>query len=339
MKKLLWVGTCLVAFLISHSLHINAQRLSNKDKTITIETSGNSGKLINDTLMPGNWNNITPNYVMIAAEDGGYILGTNNWNDKCKCQQYKVTYYYKLEGAIYWFGFKRALSGGVLKFTVWNMNGATGTTSDTNNQPCPGTPYQSMADSITHIDTSNNLQNAHVVMFTYPINITSDYCIGFDMGDIADDSIALVSTSNGQGGSKELVWEQWNSDNKWYTLQGAQWDEGNMDIDAMIMPIIDNTSGCVENDAFIMGMKTNPAFPNPCQDFCTIKYQFEKPVANASIEIIDMKGKKYFYSESLPKSDQINEFKINVTEFPSGEYIYILQCDSGKIAKRFTIVK
>ena len=338
-KHNIFALTLIVLCTLSFSIDSFAQRISDKNHSISLNSNSIFSKAINDTLMPGNWENIVPNYVMIAAEDGGYILGTNVWNDKCKCQQYKVNYYYKIEGAIYWFGYKRAGSGGLLKFSVWNMNGTTGTTSDTNNQPCPGTLFQAVEDSITHIDTSNNLANAHVVMLTFPINITSDYCIGFDMSEIADDSIALVSTSNGQGGGKELVWEQWSSDNNWYTLQGAQWDEGNLNIDAMIMPIIDNTSGCIENDAFIMGMKTNPAFPNPCKDFCTIKYQFEKPVANASIEIIDMKGKKYFYSQSLQKSAQINEYRIDVSKFPAGEYIYILQGDSGSVAKRFTVVK
>lgn len=305
-------------------------------------------KTPNDTLLPGNLANlVTPDYVMIPSDNGGYVLGSNGWNDKCKCEQFKVSYYYHIEGAIYWFGYKRADSLGLIRFVIWDMDSVKGTTYDSTdtinpihtNQSCPGTLYVAITDTIKNVDTSSNQSQAHIVMFPFPVLVMSDYCLGFDMTNIGADSIAMVSTNKGQGGNQQLVWEQWSSNNRWYTLQGAQWDSSTLDIDAMIFPIIDNTVGCVENGEFISGVKLSQSYPNPNPGECTISYEFATPQSSASIRILDMQGKQVFYSEELDKSQGIHQQVINVSNLTNGTYFYVLSAGANHLAKKMIISK
>jgi len=322
---------CLSGF----SQRNSAQAIILQNHTSTLNT-----KTPNDTLQPGNLPNVTtPEFVMLTSDNGGYILGTNGWNDKCKCEQFKVSYHYKIEGAIYWFGFKSIIDTGLVQFGVWNMDGTTGTTHDTTNQTCPGTLFVSVTDTTTRIDTTSNsdLKHAYIAMFPLPVLVSSDYCIGFDMSKIKSDSIALVSTKSGEGGNKELVWEQWSTDNKWYTLQGAQWDNGTLDVDAMILPIIDNTIGMVENGDFFSGMKLSQSYPNPGQDECTISYEFLTPPAAASLEILDQSGKRVYFNQNVPAGQGVNKTIIDVSDFKNGMYFYILSSGTSRMAKKMII--
>jgi hypothetical protein len=174
-------------------------------------------------------------------------------------------------------------------------------------------------------------------MFPFPVLVNSDYCIGFDMSEINGDSIALVSTKKGQGGNLERVWEQWDVNDRWYTLQGAQWDSGTVDVDAMILPIIDNTAGCVENGNFISGMKLSQSYPNPTREACTISYEFLTPPASAAIEIMDMNGRRVYYENNIPIGQGINHKTIDVSGLKNGEYIYLLSTPDSRMAKRMTI--
>ncbi len=328
----------VIGLLIIVGFSVSAQRNTGSPFFMPMHANHPNVKTPNDTLHPGNYQD-TMQGVLIPADIGGYVLGTNGWNDKCKCEEFKVTYSYKIEGAIYWFGYKRVHSSGLVKFSIWDMNDSTGTTHDTTNQPCPGTCFVSLTDTITHIDTSSNLSAAYVVMFPFPVLVSSNYCIGFDMSAINGDSIALVSTKQGQGGNLELVWEQWSSNNKWYTLQGAQWDSSTLNIDAMVLPIIDNTVGTVENGEFISGVKLSQSYPNPSIGACTIRYELSSPQAAVSLEIIDMNGKRVYFNDMIEKSQGIHQSIVDVSRFTNGTYFYILSTSGTHIAKKMTICK
>jgi len=340
-KNTLAICSLMLMFLFSTQGY--TQKKSGNPNFLPKQNISYLAKTPNDTLLPGNLSNlVTPEYVLIPSDNGGYVLGTNGWNDKCKCEQFKVTYNYHIEGAIYWFGYKRADSAGLVRFAIWNMDSVNGTTYDTathTGQTSPGTIFVAVTDTTKNIDTSSIYSQAHIVMFPFPVLVTSDYCIGFDMSNIGGDSIALISTNKGQGGNLQLVWEQWSTNNRWYTLQGAQWDSGSMDIDAMIFPIIDNTVGCVENDEFISGVKLSQSYPNPTPGECTISYELATPQSSASIRILDLQGKQVYYSEDLEKSQGIHKKIIDVAHLANGTYFYVLSAGTAHLAKKMSISK
>jgi len=346
MKCNTYIKLVFLALIMLNSIRAFTQKKSGNPIVLPKQNLSGHSKTPNDTLHPGNLDNlVSPEYVLLPADDGGYVLGTNSWNDKCKCQQYKVTYNYHIEGAIYWFGYKRADSSGIVRFGIWNMDSLNGTTYDYNDstiqtgQACPGTLFVAISDTTKNIDTSSDFNQAHIVMFPFPVLVTNDYCIGVDLSNIGYDSLALVSTNKGQGGKFQLVWEQWKTNQKWYTLQGAQWDGDTLDIDAMIFPIIDNTAGCVENGEFISGIKLSQSYPNPAPGICTISYEFATSQPSASIRILDIQGKQVYFTENLDKTQGVHSATIDVSNLANGSYFYMLSAGATHLAKKMTICK
>jgi len=334
--------------ILFNGIQAYSQKISGTPVQLPKQYSTVVTKTPNDTLFPGNLANLTsPEYVMIPSDNGGYVLGTNGWNDKCKCQQFKVSYYYHIEGAIYWFGYKRADSSGLIRFVIWNMDSVNGTTYDATDtlnqihtgQISPGTLFVAVTDTIKNVDTSSVMGQAHIVMFPFPVLVTSDYCLGFDITNSGGDSIALVSTNKGQGGNLQLVWEQWSSNSRWYTLQGAQWDSCSLDIDTMIFPIIDNTVGCVEHGDFVSGIKMSQSYPNPNPGQCMISYELESPQNKVSLMILGMDGKQVFYTEALEKTKGIHQQMFDVSHLANGTYFYVISAGSAHLAKKMVISK
>lgn len=321
-------------FLIQ-SLH--AQRNTSGSEVVT-KHSFSPAKSPNDTLLPGNLPFVpSPDYVMVKSENGGFVLGSNGWNDKCKCQEYRVTYYYKIEGAIYWFGWKRADSSELLSLSVWDMDGNSGTTHDTNNQKCPETLLATVSDTVKNIDTSSTLASAHVVWFDAPLLIQSGYCIGFDMSAMLYDSIALVSTASGEGGNLELVWEQW-SNNGWYTLQGAQWDSGSLDLDAMILPIIDNTAGADEQQTYGGGIVME-ILPNPATDFLNASCVVEEPGRWVEAQLLDIRGVLLRKQKYLVGNDGRIMVQFDLVGVDPGTCLLVIKTHSGGVARRVQVVR
>ncbi len=296
---------------------------------INLEKPNFSVKTPTDTLEPGQFLSGSP--VLYSATGGGYVVGNNSYGDIAKGQQFLVTTGYKIEGALYWFGAKEAVSGsGNVAFKVWDMDGTTGTTTAGTGQTCPGTVLGTVSASIGNIDTAAYT----VATFATPITISGDYVIGFDVSGISTDTVGLVSTTDGEGGSGELTWEQW-SDDTWYTLLQA-WP---LDFDLAIFPIVDMTVGCVDGNNFIFGMKLSQNYPNPTSNQCLIEYELKNNASDVSLDIIDANGRTVLTKEQGNKTAGIYSINLDVTNLANGTYYYSLNANDQKLIKRMTIVK
>ncbi len=295
---------------------------------INLEKPNFSVKTPTDTLEPGTFLSGSPS--LYTASGGGYVVGNNSYGDLAKGQQFLVTVGYKIEGALYWFGAKELVSGsGSVAFNVWDMDGTTGTTTAGTGQQCPGTVLGTVSASIANIDTADYT----VATFTTPITISSDYVIGFNVSGISTDTVGLVSTADGDGGSGELTWEQW-SDNSWYTLLNA-WP---LDFDFGIFPIVDMT-GSIQDNYFLFGMKLSQSYPNPTSNQCLIEYELENNASDVSLDIIDANGRIVLTKEQGNKTAGLHSINLDVTNLANGTYYYSLNANNKKLIKRFVIVK
>ena len=87
------------------------------------------------------------------------------------------------------------------------------------------------------VDSSNTFATGvNYFYFPSPINVTSDYSIGIDFSAMGDDTIGIVSTTDGDAGSTELTWEL-QSDGNWYSMLYS-WP---LDFDMAIFAIIETT--------------------------------------------------------------------------------------------------
>ena len=215
-----------------------------------------------DTLQPPSFATTSgfTTYFTVAtgSTDTGYVLGTNHYNDFAKAQQFLVETPYNIFGGLIWMStVVSTATGGNLSFRVWDSNGNGTATSGAVNF-APGTVVGSLSVPIQSLTFGGQFPtNAHAFTFTNPVWVTRDYYIGINMQGLLpfpQNKIGVVSSVDGSAGQLELAWEQWDT-NAWYSLQAAGWGGGDMDIDMMIFPIVDQTSSIQEN--FISGMITN----------------------------------------------------------------------------------
>lgn len=287
-----------------------------------------------DTLLPGNWANATQfaNYGITGAP--GYVVGVNGYGDISKAQAFIVMDPYSIEGVMIWFGAKDVVSpDGMLNITVWSMDGTTGTTASSTGatEQCPGSILTTDAVSMANIDTSSSSSGAHIHMFTTSAWVSYDYAVGIDMTDVKMDTISIVSSADGEGGGMELTWEQW-SDLAWYTMMYA-WS--GIDFDLGIFPIVDITSGTVENGSFINGIKLQ-SYPNPAVNNVKVSYEIAD-AAKVALEIYSMSGQLVKRVDAGQQAAGIHNMEINVSDLSKGTYVYSLVAGNNRLTKRMII--
>jgi hypothetical protein len=74
--------------------------------------------------------------------------------------------------------------------------------------------------------------------------------------------------------------------------------------------------------------------PNPAKDFTTIN--FNKPIGQATIEVIDISGKQVIYNTI---SDGINAFKLNTQRLVNGVYVLKVNTSTASYNERLLISK
>lgn len=293
----------------------------------------------NDTLAPPSFATAASFTTYIAIEDGttdtGYVNGTNYYGDYSKVQQFQVDVPYNIFGALAWISNVEG-TGGSLKFQVWNSNGSGTALSGTVNY-APGTVLGTMSVPIEDLTFGPSFPaDAHTFMFNSPIWAPQDYYIGMNFQSLLpfpQNNLGIVSSTSGSAGMMELAWEQW-SNNAWYSLQGAGWDNGAMDVDLMIFPIVDMTSSVQDN--FISGMIAN-IFPNPTSDVATIEFNLKNKAENVNIMVLDINGKLISSYELGAQNAGVNSFSFDVSNFAAGSYFYTIQADRNRFAKVFIV--
>jgi hypothetical protein len=184
----------------------------------------------------------TGNPVLYGVEnDGGYIFGTNTYGDKAKVQQFLLDGPAGATEILIWFGAKADNSGNpasVVNANLYALDGPGTTTSGASNF-APGTILATVPLTLADIDTSSSLTFT-VAQFPNTVFVGTEFGAGFDFSALAaGDSVAAISTTDGEVQFGEFTWEKW-SDDDWYTLPAAGWGSGTFDADMYIFVVIDN---------------------------------------------------------------------------------------------------
>ncbi len=179
-----------------------------------------------DTLMPGNFANGTPT---LYAATNGFVAGVNGYGDLAKAQAFDLENF-TMSSVGFWFGAKEITDeADTVVLTVYNMDG-TGTAA-AGEVSAPGTVVATKAFTTNDIDTTGNLT---VVELDEALELSGNYAIGFDLTKIVNDTIGLISTTDGDA-TEELSWEQWSGGGDWYTFAAtSSWE---LAVDLAIFPI------------------------------------------------------------------------------------------------------
>ena len=311
---------------------------SNAD-VITIQLTGGSITQ-GDTVYPGNILNAS-GFTMYTVNDqdgqyAGYLTGVNAFQDQAKAQHFIVNDEgYKIKGAMYWFGNKYVDGNGNLKFNLWDMDGTNGTSTEgEGNQTCPGTVLASKELAIADVDTAAYLSDSHVQLFDSAIEVTNDYAMGIDIEGLYsnNDTIALVTSLDGDGNNMELSWEQW-SDGTWKTLM---YSYGNLDVDIAIFPLLASEAANVPDGNFIFGMKMSSSQKSIKSDAIIIDYELEKASSQVILEIYDILGNQLYHHKLGTKKAGTHTAKAFV-KLHKGKYVYVLHANGKKLAKELVV--
>ncbi len=287
-----------------------------------------NAKTPTDTLMPTSFSTGSP--TLYGSQGGGYVVGTNGYGDLAKAQLFYVDEPYSIEGCLVWVGVKDIIgTPNTTKFVVYSANG-TGTATTGTVNTAPGTELASVTVSMSDLDTSLSLSGAHVFTLTTPVAVTDMYYVGMDFTDTYDDTLGIVSTTNGDALGTELAWEKWN-DGTWYSMLQA-WP---LDFDLGFFPIV-NMSQSIQTSP-INGVICN-MYPNPAYGVTIIEYQLTQSSSNVEINILDVTGKLVkSFNEGAKEPGKYN-VTFNASELQPGNYFYTINAGNGsKFAKKFQV--
>ena len=295
-----------------------------------IESMDFTTKTPTDTLAPYGISNAT-GFFVTPADTGGYITGVNGWGDLAKAQQFPVTDGYYVEGFLVWVGAKEIVgSAGTVNGILYDMDGNTGsTTAGEGTETCPGSVLASVSLAMdTDVDTSGS--SFTPVEFANPVLVSDDYAVGLGFTSMGDDTLGIVHSDNGDPQQSELSWEMWD-DNSWNSLLYA-W---NADIDMAFLPVVDMSTQDINEHEFVNGIRME-TYPNPAVEQVNLDFQIQE-ASNVKVSIMDMTGKIVKTEDFGQKEAGKHNVKISANDLNSGNYIYVLEADNKRLAKKMVI--
>ena len=318
-----------IALMLCVSLLMAQKNVGNVTPMNPINFS--NAKTPTDTLMPTSFTTGTPVlYSVTPTYGGGYVVGTNGYGDLAKAQLFYVDEPYNIEGCLVWVGAKEiAGTPNTTKFVVYAANGTGEAESGTVNT-APGTELASVTVSMSELDTSLSLANAHVFTLTTPVPVTDMYYVGMDFTNTYDDTLGIVSTTDGDALGTELAWEKF-SNGTWYSMLKS-WP---LDFDLAFFPIVDMTQSIQTSP--INGVICN-MYPNPAYGVTIIEYQLTQSSSNVEINILDVTGKLVKSFNEGAKDPGKYDVTFNASELQPGNYFYTINAGNGsKFAKKFQV--
>lgn len=292
-----------------------------------------NSKTPTDTIYPESCLSGTPS--LYNSTGGGYVCGTNSYADLAKAQAFILTASSIVEGCLFWVGAKAIIgTPGTLNVKLYKMDG-TGTLTG-GSGPCPGTVLATATLSMSVVDTGLSLTNGlNAVSFSSPVNVPIDFALGLDFSSIGNDTIGIVSTTDGDALQTELTFDKW-SDNSWHSLlEPNNWG---LDFDMYIFAVIDNSSAGIESDNYFDGIKLSQNQPNPVSTTTLIQYALENN-GNVTLEIYDMTGKLVLTYDEGQQIAGNHSIVIDSEQLSKGTYYYSLKADKHRLTKKMVITE
>jgi hypothetical protein len=287
-----------------------------------------SQKAITDTLQPASFATGTP--VLYSFIDGGYCFGNNPMHDKIFAQKYFVPQTYLVYGVALWVGAKQVVGeADSLSVNFYRVSGL-GTDTSGPVMNAPDTAFKSMKICTDMIDTSG----LTLILFPDSFIAFLDYAVGIDVSAMDDDTIGLVTTTDGDALQSQYSWEQW-SDHTWHSvLESLNWG---MDLDFGIFIIADMSAANINDDYFIDGIKLSQNQPNPTSGNTLVQYELMNDAKNVVLEIYDAGGKLINVYNEGKQTNGLHQIDLSTENNASGIYYYSLKADGKRLTKRMLI--
>lgn len=219
---------------------------------------------------------------LIESLNGGYLSGSNGFQDSEKLQSFFPSGSYSILGLLVWNGYvvnNSQDTNSVVSFKIRRLD-----TTATSAFPFfrgPAETIDSVDIRIEDLVESSSFENGlNYVAFNNPVLVTSPFLAGFNLdglhrnesGEVVD-SFAVRSTAIDSAQLAGFSWEKWNGVYKRII------DSWGVDVDFAVFPVIDTSLNKVSD----LKISQIQSFPNPCKDYVTIRINDKSLYENALI--------------------------------------------------------
>jgi PKD repeat protein len=181
----------------------------------------------------------------VLNNNGGYVNGSNAYNDLAKANYFLFNEEAKITGVL--FDFAIALGGNPsIELAIWNNDGNAGS---------PGSKIAQSNVQLSEIKTDVQNQVMTYVPFNPPVDISQPFYAGFYLPMAAGDTLVVWGNDDGDT-NPGTAWELWE-DNTWNAFSSpASWQ---LNIALGIHPIVEYVTGISDQLAGIsVGLSPNP---------------------------------------------------------------------------------
>ncbi len=275
-----------------------------------------------DTLFYGSSQNLLKN-----PFGNGFIVGTNSYGDIGKYQRFDLKKGDKLSGFKMWFGYKKIVG---TPDSLWLVVKPVAT---------GGKPDTTTIKLLVRADNIDTTKAGNTFILPYPITVNGPTFVGFEFTPFGNDTIALLSDKNGEGGTANRVWEKY-SDGTYGDFTTTQPNWG-LDIDLWIAAYYKkgnatSVEGIVAQIPEHYSLEQN--YPNPFNPSTTIK--FSLPVnSKVSLKIFNILGQQVAELLNTQLSSGVHNVSFNASSLSSGVYFYRLEAKGGDGAEFMKVKK
>ncbi|MCB9234690.1 MAG: T9SS type A sorting domain-containing protein [Bacteroidia bacterium] len=169
--------------------------------------------------------------------------------------------------------------------------------------------------------------------------VTSDFLVSLRYKNF-NDTLGIVASNDDSGDGKgENRLRQLTS-----SFFGGSWVRthqlwtGGLDVDAFLIPVVDNAFIGIDNPVGRNGLYLKGAFPNPASDEATLLYGLDRELS-LQLQVFDLQGRIHFDSGKVRKGPGDHAFHLDLHHLPAGNYYYRLSGPGSSVVSQLTVVK
>lgn len=293
-------------------------------------------RTVTDTLYPGAFNDAcgdTQFSYNVPDPGWGYIAGTNNFEDKEKAQRIYNEPNTAVTISETWafFGNVSQVGNGSVRMKIYRVE---------DNRP-GSLIAQSNGVRVEDIQVNDTVVVA--TPFSYPVPVTIDdpsFFLSMDFSTLYStfDTVGLFHTEIGCGNGAE-AFELWATD-EWYSMPDA-WlsDFGNFEINFSLIAVVAFEDPNSTDDYYQQNqLRLYPAAPNPARQRVQLRYELQE-AGPVRIGIYAADGRQLRHLDMGVRFAGPHTTHVDVSDFPAGSYVYMIQTERGQAASRFLVKK
>lgn len=298
------------------------------------------------------------NEIWQYGSPSGFVFGTNDLEDTQSipgttvhqlnyeyAAGYIVNGSYNVTGAMIWFGGKTDVSGSPadLKVKMYSLadNKAYGTAQST--APDVVGPNQ-LKGSVNVAFADVDTVDATYALFANQLWTNGDFALAVDIKDLYGapaDTVWIYASEDGASDGS-YTWTKIGFDINPATIWARSTGllQGGLDVNLAIFALVDESGVGIEEQGYLNGVKMT-TYPNPAvsSDVVRIQYGLENAADKVEIRILDVNGRLVYAASEGAKASGIYTLEVPAGTLSAGSYIYSLEANGGRMAKRMEIVK